>query len=1276
MTSIANFDYDDQLSVIYTLSRDSKLRTWSAASGQYLKSTDVRVTPGDGSLNNSPVVIRTATPYNVPSLSSEQPATSICIVPHPHPSSRCSHIVVVFVPSPYDPSVPGTFVFYRASGTTHGVNDLEYAGSRPGSSASAGSHLRGFEIEPPTRTDAADGWRLWAVWDSKGTLSADSVVVNDILQFTTYLEPQLRPAMVFDWLKASVNKEVERFDNSYFDNIVDLENYDPLDPYGNGDIVDIFLEHLFYPGRFSYLTLTTALDDYIDQLPASNQSTLDTNVYASLPLRFEAAVGSALALETNTQTGAPETIKFRKDLKQQWQGVWARVRELDKQARWPVSTASVNGQLLILDRDGASAPIQLDTPGVLVQLGCDTTEATEFQSLPEGSLKANYPALAPPQARRGLTALAVAGETVTRALENKETEVESAVPEVSEMQNRSEPETQPALEALLNTIATELSGGLSEPVEVVGNSLWDDHVEPFLGEQDKANLERALTECTSISKTLSEALDVLATFPQLATGDKVNEALTYSGFGNALLTSTIAAVAASRFALARDVLLIALYFTYTTPIDDDDDQAEEYVEVLARAFATYHRYTILHTIMEQHGLGAAKRARARRLAKRLRGKDDVLAEFDSLKMREGDDEPADADGYSTEYSLVHSLVARVFPQPVPTDTVASLFDSACTFLSSLDLLESDQIDLEPRAPDVKLAYAILADGHAEAAETVAGMYPSSSGMAFVCGRAALEFGSVEEGVRQLELASAGCRGEPQIMTSLTTDGSLAVIMPTCTGKKGLGEYYRRVMAVVDEHGLEAPVAHFGNLALQSIECGEETTRDIWTRVFLAYLTLGRYEDAYSTLTSAPFHDMWVILQTLLTPENGTCLVNSSLPCARQTRSAGSSALASLDSSAMWRSVSTSRRATLTHFEHRITTRCCTRGTFRAATTEVPARSCTPRASGLPRPAHPNSQRTSSLQCVLRVTWRLSTRFPSSISGMRGSQCTTPPTRLGWVGKCCGLANVQSQKSRKVTTYIPEDEFSPDVQAVNIITLADMRAEYTAVLSQLRLSQQIQHLHEHGVSLTPEEIVGFFTQRSMFDEAQSSAAAMNVDMTDMFVTLAARCVELARAPGVKLDNPSASFLAASPITSRLRGPPSALALRYLQVSLERHDSAATQWKYRTAVADAFFSLNNDALSGWQVPVWLVETELSRDPENWISKALSYGWISEAISWSREVLRRATPPDLLLNKPDAIDIPYNLFDRVLAAGESDEDTKKAAEGLRTEIQRRIGVMKSRE
>lgn len=280
-------------------------------------------------------------------------------------------------------------------------------------------------------------------------------------------------------------------------------------------------------------------------------------------------------------------------------------------------------------------------------------------------------------------------------------------------------------------------------------------------------------------------------------------------------------------------------------------------------------------------------------------------------------------------------------------------------------------------------------------------------------------------------------------------------------------------------------------------------------------------------------------------------------------------------------------------------------------------------------------------------------------------------RNAWISVT--VPSSRSAKKRRVTSNIPEEAFSHGVPAVDIITLADMRAEYRTVLSQLQLCHEVPDLLAGNVTLSPAEIVGFFTQRDKFDEAQLAAAELGVDMTDLFVALATRCVELARSPHLRKDSPQAAFLK-SPSTARLRGPPAALALRYLQIALSRHDSAATRWKYTAAVADTFFSLNEDAARGWSMPAWLVQGELQRDAEGWIARALRFGWVAEALDWAADALRHETPPENLKKKDSAVDTPYNLYDRVLAACEqgeekSDAHVQASAKALRETVERRI-------
>ncbi|GMK57727.1 hypothetical protein CspeluHIS016_0405610 [Cutaneotrichosporon spelunceum] len=1199
VTSLAEFEYEDQIPVLYSFSRDSKLRTWSSITGQCLKTLDVRLATQDlipaNQLSNSQ--------------SSNNLSTSLIrIVPHPNPSSRCSHIVVVFIPTPYNTSVPGTFVFYRASNTSSGANDLVYAGERAGSPASAGSELRGFEVQPPTRTDAADGWRLWAVWDAKGKLETDSAPVNDILLFSTYHEPPTKPRMVLDWQRAACYDGVERYDTSYFDSILSLDAPDPAQPHANEDISEVFVKHLLHPGRFSTLDLTTALDDYISQLPAIYQERLRSIVYRSLSERFMAAVGCALTMKTSPQTGAPVVHEFRAELKQQWLGVWARVCELDKQGRWPVATTALNGQLVILDREGASAPVQEDTSAVLVHLGRARQQAAEFQSLPEGALRALYPALAPPTARRALTAAAVGGEVLSNTLSNSDSGDGSTS----------------ALDALLGHLDNELSVPAQVPLEELAGGLWDDFVEPYLTEETRDQVTRVLAESSSVPRTLSDALDILSSYPAAASGSQKADNWSLSGFGNALLTSSVSAMIASRFAMARDVLLVALFHMATSSdLAEDDEASETLIEVIARAQVTYHRYHVLSWLSQRTGAGEGERE-----TQKWSGRDDVLVAFGSLKMRENEDKSVDSDGYDTAYSLLHALLAHPLAQQVPRDTVACLFDMASNLLADLGLVGNEQFDVEPRASDIRIAYTVLADGHATTAGELTQLYPLSSGTAYVHGMALIEVGEVERGALFLERASVGCR-----------DGSLQAINPEWRNKNAVGAYFHHVMNVVEQRELWVAVARFGERALQSMDGSE--AKDIWTRIFLAYLQLGQYEDAYATLTDAPLADKRDLLGQLI---SAMCEANE---IGRLNSLGFIGFQKEVEERLNFKARNSDPLRTPNYYEVLYSWHI-SRGDYRSAGETMYAQ----------------ATRFAEVCSKLNRTEIAALRARSFLAAINAFSLVDQ--RNAWIA----LPSSRGAKRRRVTSYIPEDAFATSSPPTDIVTLADMRAEYRAILSQLQLAPEVPDLLAGNVSLSPAEIVGFFTQRDRFDDALLAAAEMRVDMTDVFIALATRCVELSR--GTRRDDARAAFLR-SPATARLRGPPSALALRYLQIALDRHDGSVTQYKYTAAVADTFFSLNEDAARNWTMPAWLVQGELVRDAAGWIRRALRFGWIKEAIEWSADALRAEAAPE---RKDASSDTPFNLYDRVVAAcqdGEEKDDARvqAAAKALRENIDRRIAA-----
>jgi nuclear pore complex protein Nup160 len=68
-------------------------------------------------------------------------------------------------------------------------------------------------------------------------------------------------------------------------------------------------------------------------------------------------------------------------------------------------------------------------------------------------------------------------------------------------------------------------------------------------------------------------------------------------------------------------------------------------------------------------------------------------------------------------------------------------------------------------------------------------------------------------------------------------------------------YYRHVAKLFEDRGVEEPIVRFGKLALQSTSEGDESVKDIWTKVFLASMSTGAFDEAYVTLTSTPHPEL-------------------------------------------------------------------------------------------------------------------------------------------------------------------------------------------------------------------------------------------------------------------------------------------------------------------------------------------------------------------------------------------------------------------------------------
>lgn len=737
------------------------------------------------------------------------------VVPHPSSSSKYSHLLVIFLATPLSTVSAGTFVVFRV---TSGSNpDLIHAGHRECSMISSGSNIRGFQVTSPTSADhAGTGWRLAVVWEKRGLTYGETICVDDIFQFATIYE-QSNAAFLHDWHIVSTNHEVvEKMDTAYFDRLISLEPPNPTDPHDNLDIAQTFIQHLFYPGRFSNRDLEIALADYLSQ-PGRQLSQL-SSPSTTLSGRFKSIVGCDLEMAIDPQTGAPIVDAYREAMKRDWLSIWARVRDLDKHSRYPLSTTEVDGHVVIQTRSGISAYVPEDGCGIVDRYGSD--EGQIIIELPESAFTNAYPRL-DPETRRSVITISSAGKYLTSRLEEQET-----------------PEGSSILEDLMDQIDESLASPEVEPLESRCEALWADMIEPNFGEDDQLSLRRTMSNTPHERDAISHTLDLLTSNAPV---DQHLSERVFSGIGNTLLTSSIASTVQRRLALARKVLLVALYHLAE---GSEEEEFEEVISVVNRAFCVYHRYYVLRWMCEQTG---TQRTPAKS-SKSKKERDEIV---------QWNRKDIESDGTDPSYSLLHSLLASA-SFPTPLSGFSLLGDAALCYLSRLDIVNEDLVDLEAEDQDVVLAYSILVDGHADTAGRFTELYPLSHGTAYIRARALVELGAFEESVDLFKQGASGIRGMIPLFHFQKKDfdgidWAFVCILPFTTGDNAESEYYAHISSLYGDAGYDGPAIYFGQLALRSSK--NTPSKALYTRIFLSNIALGNYEDAYSILTATSSEEL-------------------------------------------------------------------------------------------------------------------------------------------------------------------------------------------------------------------------------------------------------------------------------------------------------------------------------------------------------------------------------------------------------------------------------------
>ena len=735
--SFARYVIED-VELLYALSRDRKLRIWNTATGACLRTVDVR-SPG-----SKDVVARSnqATPPRTPSaqIPETESIPSVRIVRHPNPSSRIDHLVIVHLASPGD-ATPGTFVVYRVAKSTSDqpLGEMTLAGERECNYDSITMSLRGFEVTGPEGAESFAGWKLCVAWDAQGSLVVETISMDDIFQFTTYIESGSSLAVLFEWQRVLSDNRVADFDTAYFDNLLSVEPPDPENTQDYSDITQVFIQHLFYPGRFSDLSLSTALDTYISNLPRYLALGPLNQSYPSLAAKFQNIVGIDVQLKINPQTGAPEVQAYRGELKLQWLSIWAEVRDLDQRARWPIGTTKIRDQVMIVAREGFSTPVAEDTSTLINNAPRHNVRVDQIEDLPESAVSRSHPSIADPTFRENAIVISTTGQQLAEQLSSVSSFEEDGT----------------ALDVMIHRINDYLALAPTEPIEAIAGQSWEVYVEPYLSDEVVQGARDHLSDIADIPRALSQTLEVLSSFDSRFIGP-FDATLRFSGLSNSLMAAAITTSVLARYELARSALLVSIFLVAVRGGIMDDEEGEDLIRLLSRVFATYHRYRVLLWLCEK----PADEARARKL---IRGVKRRMGDVDpdSFGTRENQSD-LDVDDYETRYSLLHSLLARLAPQPVAPGP-AGLFPSAvASFLSWACSITDGIWDTAPVEKDVSLALIMLEDSQPSHAGALADLFPPSSAMRYIKGRSLLDIEAVDESIVELERAAAGCSGKSTV----------------------------------------------------------------------------------------------------------------------------------------------------------------------------------------------------------------------------------------------------------------------------------------------------------------------------------------------------------------------------------------------------------------------------------------------------------------------------------------------------------------------------------
>ncbi|KAJ8523440.1 hypothetical protein ONZ45_g87 [Pleurotus djamor] len=733
---------------------------------------------------------------------------------------------------------------------------------------------------------------------------------------------------------------------------------------------------------------------------------------------------------------------------------------------------------------------------------------------------------------------------------------------------------------------------------------------------------QAVQDFTTAVRTV---LDVVSEFDAAVKPEMEDESIPlyrpYSDWSTALMAEYTRTTVQARYEFCLS--LISLLFLLA------DDLSQWDPSLLAEIFAVFRGIAMLRYVSRQP---AAEPIPVKH-TEDATGADEVIARMREMQV-------------SRSRALVHptrSLVHRLIAQDSKGSDIRPAVHRFCT---ELGLFEASSTSHATKF-DVLLCERLRLLKCYTVAHDILSWLPRTPGIVYVLSRLFLDMGRADDASYLLEKI-AGCFG-PQSGVSLEDVDSLREVLPNGDLFDSDHTFYCHAASLFSEHSFVQSEVLFTKLALSTAPSNMDTSA-LWLTVMKGYVDLRLYDDAYGALMACPYEKL-----------NRDCVTQLIY---RMCEDDAIDKLVTLNFGILADEVEDALSFKARNVDPRVRpyyskilyTWYVSRGDYRNAASSMYLRARKLHAA-LSDPAIFGAFALEQLEAYSVAINALSLVDPNSTWISLPVQADSP-------------TDGQSRKRRRIIKHIPDDKFTIGTYDVEIVDIKDIQHDHALLSAQLDVIRQDPSLLSAGeFLLPPPAIVTRMAQANQFNTALATARSLDVDMSDLFSSLTRQCIRLDRRPESVLQEDTTDWLLTDHVSS-WTGSPAERGWRHLRQSLERHDSADTDFKYSKVVLETVLSYDKAS----SAPPWLIRSLEDNCHEHLIRTYLRFENIGDAVQSALTLILKV---DSRLGRESKLQasmswLPYSLIDQVVAAAESQLRTLPKLAELKTATASRVQRM----